>query len=77
MAGFEGAGRILIIAGAVILALGLVLVFGPRIPFLGRLPGDIIIRRDGITFYFPIITFLVLSAILTLIVNLIFRIINK
>ena len=56
MTGFEGIGRILLIVGIVIVVLGAVFAFGGRIPFLGKLPGDIFIRKDGMTFYFPIVT---------------------
>jgi len=77
MSGFEGIGKIIIIVGAVIVALGLVLAFGERIPFLGKLPGDILIRKDGFTFYFPVVTFLLLSVVLTLIINFIWRFIGK
>ena len=77
MSGFEGLGRILIIVGIIIAVLGLFLAFGGRIPFLGKLPGDILIRKDGIAFYFPIVTFLLLSVILTLIINFILRFIGR
>ena len=77
MSGFEGIGKIIIIVGAVIVVLGLVLAFGERIPFLGKLPGDILIRKDGFTFYFPVVTFLLLSVVLTLIINFIWRFIGK
>ena len=77
MLGFEGIGKILIIVGVVIAVLGVLLAFGGRMPFVGKLPGDILIRKDGITFYFPIITFLLLSVILTVIINLILRFIGK
>lgn len=70
MAAFEGIGKVLIIAG-------LLLVFGGRIPFLGRLPGDIIIRRDGFSFYFPLVTFLIISVIVTIIINLVLRLTGK
>jgi len=52
---------------------GLVLFFGLRIPFLGRLPGDISVDRGNVHFYFPIVTCLLLSLILTLLLNLFFR----
>src|SRR5881398_3246225 len=52
---------------------GLVLFFGLRIPFLGRLPGDISVDRGSVHFYFPIVTSLLLSLILTLLLNLFFR----
>ena len=77
MLGFEGLGRLLIITGVVIVVLGLLLAFGGRIPLLGKLPGDIWIKKDGISFYFPIVTFLLLSVILTLLINLILRFIGK
>lgn len=77
MQGPEGLGRILIIIGAVIVVLGLLLAFGGRIPLLGKLPGDILIKKDGISFYFPIVTFLLLSVILTLIINFVLRFIGK
>jgi hypothetical protein len=77
MTGLEGIGKILIIIGVVIAALGLVLVFGGRIPLLGKLPGDILIRKDGISFYFPIVSLLLLSALLTLIINLISRFMGR
>ncbi len=59
--------------GVILVFLGLLLTFAERIPFpIGRLPGDILIRRDGMTFYFPIVTSLILSLILTIALNLIF-----
>ncbi len=77
MPGFEGLGRLLIIVGVVIVVLGLLLALGGRIPFLGRLPGDILIKKVGFSFYFPIVTFLLLSVVLTLSVNFILRFIGK
>ncbi len=77
MAGFEGIGKILIIVGVIVVVLGLLLAFGGRIPFIGKLPGDILVERDGFTFYFPVVTFLILSVVLTLIINLIFRLLGK
>jgi len=73
MPGFEGIGRILIIVGGVVVVLGLLLAFGKHIPLLDKLPGDILIKKDGVSFYFPIVTFLLLSAILTLTINFILR----
>ncbi len=63
-------GKILVGLGVVIVVIGLVVWFGDRIPFLGKLPGDITIKKDGITFYFPIVTMIVISVILTIILNL-------
>lgn len=59
-------GRLLIILGLVIAAVGLLLTFSGKIPWLGRLPGDIVIQRRNFTFYFPLATSLMISALLTL-----------
>jgi hypothetical protein len=77
VSGFEGIGKALIIAGIVIAVLGVLLAFGARIPFLGKLPGDIVIRKDGISFYFPLVTLLLLSLLLTLIINLVGRFMGR
>ncbi|HEX9779751.1 MAG TPA: DUF2905 domain-containing protein [bacterium] len=54
-------GRGLIIAGLVLAAAGVVLVLGARLPWIGRLPGDLLIERDGIRIYVPVATCLLLS----------------
>ena len=60
-------GRVLIYAGLALLALGILLTLGDRLPIrLGRLPGDIVLRGKNSTFYFPIVTCLVVSVVLTL-----------
>jgi hypothetical protein len=60
-------GRVLIVLGSVLLVSGAILYLGGRLPFhLGKLPGDIIHRGERSTFYFPIVTCLVLSAALSL-----------
>jgi hypothetical protein len=66
-------GRLLIIVGVLIVVVGLALTFGPRIPFLGRLPGDIAIERGNVHVYFPIVTCLLLSVLLTVILSIFFR----
>jgi hypothetical protein len=71
--GLESLGRMLLLIGAVVAVVGLVLILAPRIPFLGRLPGDITFQRDGVTVYIPLATMLVISVILSLIVNAIGR----
>ncbi len=72
-----GIGKILLIIGGVIVILGLLLLFSNHIPFLGKLPGDIMIKKDNVTFYFPIVTFIIISIILTVIVNVIIRFLGK
>jgi hypothetical protein len=66
-------GKVLILAGILIVVVGVVLTAGVRIPFLGRLPGDINIDRGNVHFAFPIVTCLVLSLLLTVILNLFVR----
>ena len=63
-------GRVLMIAGGVLLLLGAIFTLGGRIPWLGRLPGDIVVERENFRFYFPLATSIVISIILTLIVAL-------
>jgi hypothetical protein len=69
----QDVGRLLVLVGAFAAVLGLVLLVAPRIPWLGRLPGDILIRRDSFTFYFPVVTSLVVSVIVTLLLHLFWR----
>jgi len=66
-------GRTLVILGAGIVLVGLVLMLAPHVPWLGRLPGDVFVQRQRFTFYFPLVTCLVVSVVLTLLVNLFFR----
>ncbi len=66
-------GKILIILGAVIVVAGLVMLFADRIPFFGKLPGDIHLKRGNLDIYLPIATMLLVSLILTLILNFIGR----
>lgn len=65
----EGLGRTLIVMGGLLLLVGLLLVLGGRIPWLGKLPGDIHIQRDNFSFHFPLVTCLILSVILTVLLN--------
>lgn len=60
-------GRMLIVFGLVIAAAGVVLTFAARVPWLGRLPGDVQIQRGNWTFYFPLATSILVSVVLTLI----------
>jgi DUF2905 family protein len=66
-------GKLLLVFGLVIAAVGAVLLVVGRIPWVGRLPGDIYIQRGHWTFYFPLATSLLLSVALTLIFWLIGR----
>ena len=61
-----GFGKSLIVIGLVIAAIGLLLTLAGKIPWLGRLPGDIFIKRDNFSFYFPLATSILISIILSL-----------
>jgi hypothetical protein len=63
-------GKMLIIIGIILVGLGVVFLFADKIPYLGRLPGDIYVKRDRFSFYFPITTSIVISIILTIIFSL-------
>jgi hypothetical protein len=66
-------GRVLLVFGLILAAVGLVLLFADKIPFLGRLPGDILVKRKNFTIYFPLATMILLSIVLTVILNVFFR----
>ncbi len=70
---FQTMGKFLIFTGLIIVIFGVILMFAHKIPYLGKLPGDIIIRRKTFTFYFPLVTCLLISIVLTILLNLIFR----
>jgi len=69
----QGIGKFIILAGAFLVFLGLLLIFWQRIPFLGKLPGDIFVQGENFRFFFPIMTCLVISVLLTIVLNFIFR----
>lgn len=70
MSPFASLGRLLVAAGAVLIVLGLAVMLVGRLP---RLPGDIVIERPGLTLFIPLGTMLLLSVILTIVLNLVFR----
>jgi membrane protein implicated in regulation of membrane protease activity len=63
-------GRLLMIAGGVLLLLGALFSLGGRLPWLGRLPGDIVVERENFRFYFPLATSIIISIILSLLAAL-------
>jgi hypothetical protein len=63
-------GKFFILIGVLIVVIGLLLLVGEKIPWVGRLPGDIIIKRERFTFYFPLATSILISIILTLLFTL-------
>jgi hypothetical protein len=68
MSGQASFGWMLLVLGLVIAGVGLVWILAPSIPWLGRLPGDLRIERENFRFYFPLVTSLLLSLVLSLVV---------
>lgn len=66
-------GRLLMIAGAGIFLVGLVIVLGGRLAWIGNLPGDIVIKRDNFTLFAPIGSMILLSVLLTIVLNVVGR----
>jgi Protein of unknown function (DUF2905) len=65
--------KVMILIGAVLIAVGLVILLFPRLPFVGKLPGDILVKKEHFTFYFPLAT----SIIISIIISLVLYFINK
>ena len=59
-------GKVLIIIGLVIAGIGIVFVLSPKLPWIGKLPGDILIKKENFRFYFPLTTCIIISILLTL-----------
>lgn len=69
-----GTGKLLMAAGAILLAAGALLyILGTFFPMLGKLPGDIAVTKKNVTVFFPLTTMIIVSVVLTLILNLIAR----
>ena len=73
----EGLSKILIICGAVILLTGLILALAGRVPFTGRLPGDFHLQWGNFHLFFPLGTCLVVSALLTAVIAVLWRLMAK
>lgn len=63
--------KFLILAGAILVLVGIAVMIAPKIPWLGRLPGDIDVKGKNFRIYFPIVTCIILSILLTILLNLI------
>ena len=70
---FNGLGKLLILFGGVLIVVGALMVLVDKLPWLGRLPGDIYIERRHFTFFFPITTSILVSAILSLLLYIVSR----
>jgi hypothetical protein len=71
--GMDSLGKMLILFGVILALVGGLLLLAGKIPFLGGLPGDIVIRRERWSFYFPLTTSIVISILLTLLFSLFSR----
>ena len=69
----EPVGRSILLVGLILAAIGLVLVLAPRVPFLGRLPGDIHLERDGGVIIVPLATMLLVSIVLSVVLSILGR----
>jgi membrane protein implicated in regulation of membrane protease activity len=69
----NGLGKLLILFGGLLIIVGAVVILAAKIPWLGRLPGDISIQRPNFTFYFPLTTCVLLSVVLSLLWYLLSR----
>jgi hypothetical protein len=70
MSNFSYLGRALLVMGGAIVLLGLVLLVAGRVPFLGRLPGDLSFRRANVSVFVPIVSCILASVVLTVLLNL-------
>jgi uncharacterized membrane protein YdbT with pleckstrin-like domain len=70
-------GKLLVIFAVVIALVGVLLMVLGNVPLFGKLPGDIVIRRGNSTFFFPIVTSIVLSVVLTILINLVLWIFRR
>ena len=70
-ANFRQMGKFLIVLGAIIVVVGVVLYFFDRVPSVGKLPGDIVIKRENFTFYFPLATSILISIVISVVLYLI------
>ena len=66
----QGLGKLLVISGILLVVVGLAFMFGDRVPYIGRLPGDILIRKERVSFYFPITTSIIVSIVLTILFSI-------
>ena len=69
----EPLGRILLYIGVVLVLIGGFFILMAKIPWFGRLPGDIVYNREGLTIYIPITTMVLVSLVLTLLLNIVWR----
>ena len=77
MNGLSDLGRFIALAGAALLVVGGAIWLAGKVPWLGNLPGDIRIQRGNVSCFFPLATMILVSVVLTIVVNIILRLLNK
>jgi hypothetical protein len=77
MNGLSDLGRFIALAGAVLLVIGGAIWLAGKAPWLGNLPGDIRIQRENVSCFFPLATMILVSVVLTIVVNIVLRLLNK
>jgi hypothetical protein len=73
----DSLGKMLVVLGLIVAVFGILLMLGGRLPFIGNLPGDIAIERDNYRIYIPIATSILLSIVVTVVLNLVFGLFNR
>jgi len=66
MNSFDGLGKALLFFGLILVVIGAIFLLWPKIPWIGKLPGDIFFKGEKVSFYFPITTCIIISILLTL-----------
>ena len=69
----ESLGRMLLYIGIVTVLIGAFFILVAKVPWFGRLPGDFVYRREGVTIFVPVATMILVSLILTLLLNIVWR----
>jgi uncharacterized membrane protein len=69
----ESLGRMILYIGVVLVLIGGFFILLGKVPWFGRLPGDIVYRREGFTIFIPITTMILVSLILTVLINIVWR----
>ena len=77
MSDLSSLGKLVVMAGAALLVLGGLIWLVGRIPALGHLPGDIRLQRGNVSCFFPLTTMIIVSVLLTVILNIILRLLRK
>jgi hypothetical protein len=77
MTGIDEMGKLLILGGLFMMVAGLLFTFWQKLPFLGRLPGDIVVQKEGFSFFFPLVSSIVISLILTIVLNVILKLFGR